>query len=141
MDYTIHEIIQARILECVAFPFSRGSSQPRSSEPQSPALQADSLPAEPPGKPNNAGVGSLSLFRGNLPDPGMELVSPALKADSLSLLKYLPAMQETWVQYLGREDSLEKGMATHSGIFAGRIPWTDEPGELKSMRSQRVRND
>ena len=97
MDYTIHGILQARILECVAFPFSRGSSQPRSSEPQSLALQADSLPAEPPGKPKNAGVGSLSLLRGNLPDPGMKLVTPELKADPLSLLKYLPAMQETWV--------------------------------------------
>ena len=46
MDYTVHGILQARILECVAIPFSRGSSQPRS-----PALQADSLPSEPPGKP------------------------------------------------------------------------------------------
>ena len=56
MDYTVHGILQARVLEWVAFPFSRRSSQPRS-----PALQADSLPAEPPGKPKNTGVGSLSL--------------------------------------------------------------------------------
>ena len=49
MDYTGHGILQARILEWVAFPFSRGSAQPRI-EPRSPALQADSLPAEPPGK-------------------------------------------------------------------------------------------
>ena len=49
MDYTVHGILQARILEWVAFPFSRGSSQPRI-EPRSPALQADPLPAEPPGK-------------------------------------------------------------------------------------------
>ena len=47
MDYTVHGILQARILEWVAFPFSRGSSQPRSS-----ALQADTLPADPQGKPN-----------------------------------------------------------------------------------------
>ena len=49
MDHTVHGILQVRILECVAFPFSRGSSQPRI-EPRSPALQADSLPAEPPGE-------------------------------------------------------------------------------------------
>ena len=62
MDYTVHGILQARILEWVAFPFSRGSSQSRI-ESRSPTLQADSLPAEPPGKPKNTGVGSLSLLR------------------------------------------------------------------------------
>ena len=50
MDYTVHGILQVRILEWVAFPFSRGSSQPRI-EPRSPALQVDSLPAELSGKP------------------------------------------------------------------------------------------
>ena len=50
----------------------------------------------------------------------------------------LPAMQETWVQPLGREDPLEKGMATHSSILAWRIPWTKEPGGLQSMGLQRV---
>ena len=50
MNYKIHGILQARILEWVAFPFSRGSSQP-GIQPRSPALQADSLPAEPQGKP------------------------------------------------------------------------------------------
>ena len=42
-------------------------------------------------------------------------------------VKNLPAMQETWVQFLGREDPLEEGMATHSSIPAWRIPWTEEP--------------
>ena len=51
------------------------------------------------------------------------------------------AMQETWVQFLGQEDPLEKGMATHSSIRAWRIPWTQEPGGLQSMGSQRVRYD
>ena len=46
--------------------------------------------------------------------------------------------QETWVQFLGREDPLEEGMATHSGILAWRIPWTEEPSGLQSMGSQRV---
>ena len=56
MDYTVHEILQDRILEWVAFSFSRGSSQP--------TLWADSLPAEPQGKPKNTGVGILSLLQG-----------------------------------------------------------------------------
>ena len=45
-------------------------------------------------------------------------------------VKNLPARQETLVQSLGHEDPLEKGMATHSSILAGRIPWIEEPGEL-----------
>ena len=53
-------------------------------------------------------------------------------------VKNLPAMRETWVQSLGLEDPLEKGMATHSKILAWRIPWTEEPGRLQSMRLQRV---
>ena len=47
-----------------------------------------------------------------------------------SMVKNLPTMQETWVQSLGREDLLEKGMATHSCILAWKIPWTEEPGGL-----------
>ena len=47
-------------------------------------------------------------------------------------------MQEMWVRPLGREDALEKGMATHSSIPAWRIPWTEEPSGLQSMGSQRV---
>ena len=59
-DYTVHGISQARILESVASPFSRVSSQPRG---KTQVSQADSLPAEPPGKLKNTGVGSLSLFQ------------------------------------------------------------------------------
>ena len=57
------------------------------------------------------------------------------------MIKSLPEMQETWVQFLSQEDSLEKGMATHSSILVWRIPWTEEPGGLQSMGSQRVRYD
>ena len=57
------------------------------------------------------------------------------------MVKHLPAVQETWVQSLGREDPVEKEMATHSSILAWRIPWTEEPGGLQSMGSQRVRHD
>ena len=48
-------------------------------------------------------------------------------------------VQERWVQSLGWEDPLEKEMATHSSFLAWEIPWTEDPGELQSMRSQRVR--
>ena len=53
-------------------------------------------------------------------------------------VKNPPAMLETWVRSLGWEDSLEEEMATHSSILAWRIPWTEEPGRLQSMGSQRV---
>ena len=53
-------------------------------------------------------------------------------------LKRLAPMRETWVLSLGREDTLEKEMATHSSILAWRIPWTEEPGGLQSTGSQRV---
>ena len=58
-----------------------------------------------------------------------------------SVVKNLPAKQETRVQSLGQEDPLETGMATHSSILAWRIPWTEEPGGLQSMGSQRVGHD
>ena len=56
-------------------------------------------------------------------------------------LKHLPAMQETQVQSLSWEDTLEKEMATHSSILAWRIPWREEPGRLQSIGSQRVGHD
>ena len=56
------------------------------------------------------------------------------------MLKNLPAKQEPRVRSLGREAPLEKGMATHSSILAWRTPWTEEPGGLQSMGSQRVRH-
>ena len=60
------------------------------------------------------------------------------------MVKNLLAMHETWVQSLGQEDPLEKGMAAHSSILAWKnssIPWTEEPGGLQSTGSQRVRHD
>ena len=54
-------------------------------------------------------------------------------------VKNPPTMRETWIQSLGWEDPLEKGMATRSSVLAWRIPWTKEPGGLQSMGSQRVR--
>ena len=57
------------------------------------------------------------------------------------MVRNLPEMRETWVQSLGGEDPLEKEMATHSRTLAWRILWTEEPGRLQSMESQRVRHD
>ena len=54
------------------------------------------------------------------------------------MVKDLPEMQETWVQPLSQEDPLTKGMATHSSILAWRIPWTEAPGRVQSMGSQKV---
>ena len=54
------------------------------------------------------------------------------------MVKRLPTMWKTWVQYLDWEDLLEKEIATHSSILAWKIPWTEEPGGLQSVGSQRV---
>ena len=54
------------------------------------------------------------------------------------MVKHLPTMQETWVQFLGREDLLEKEMVIHSSTLAWKIPWMEEPDRLQSVGSQRV---
>ena len=54
------------------------------------------------------------------------------------MVKSLPVMQETWVRFLVQEDPLEKEMALHSSVLTWEIPWTEEPGGLQSMGSQRV---
>ena len=66
---------------------------------------------------------------------GMSKVGASVVAQ---MVKNLLAMQETWVQSLGQEDLLAKEMATHSSILAWEIPWTEEPGGLQSMGSQKV---
>ena len=53
-------------------------------------------------------------------------------------IKNPSTVQETWIRFLGQKDPLEKGMATHSSITAWRIPWTEEPGRLQPMGSQKV---
>ena len=57
------------------------------------------------------------------------------------MVKNPPVVQETQVRSLGQEDSLEEDMTTHSSILAWKIPWTEEPGWLHSMESQKVRHD
>ena len=139
-------------------------------EPRSPTLQANSLPSEPPGKPKNTGVGSLSLLSGTFStqelnqgllhcrkilyqlsyqgNPNYIYILPrwwiymyVWASLVAQLIKSLPAMQETWVWSLSWEDPLEKGMATHFSILAWRIPWTEKPGGLQSMGSKRVGHD
>ena len=83
MDYIVHGILQARILEWVAFPFSRGSSQPTDRTQVACIVGGFFLPAEPQRKPKNTGVGSLSLLPQIFPTPGIKLGSPALRVDSL----------------------------------------------------------
>ena len=73
----------------------------------------------------------------------LEILLPVNNRVSLvaQMVKNLPAMLETRVQSLGQEDPLEKELATHSSILAWRIPWTEEPGRLQFMGSQRVGHD
>ena len=69
------------------------------------------------------------------------ILEPLLTSLVAQTVKCLPTMGETWVQYLGQEDPLEKEMATHFSTFAWKIPWTDERGRLQFMGSQRVGHD
>ena len=84
----------------------------------------------------------LSLFFAVLGLPGMRAFLGGLLSSRASLVahrvKRLPAMWETWVRSLGREDPLAKEMATHAGTLAWKIPRTEKPGRLQSMGSQRV---
>ena len=74
-----------------------------------------------------------------------EFLNPCLNITKpngyLSLPQWTPAVREIRVQSLGWEDPLEKGMATHSSILAWEIPWTEKPGGLQSLGSQRVRHN
>ena len=74
-----------------------------------------------------------------------EEITPSFRQRVVSLVgqtvKHLPAMWETWVRFLGREDPLEKEMAIHSSTLAWKIPWMEEPQRLQSMDSQRVRHN
>ena len=111
-------------------------------EPRSPTLQEDSLPSEPPGKPNFWVYENHQRLEACLSSfIFVNLCYIGLASLVAQRVKHLPAMQETWVPSLGQEDPLEKEMATHSSILAWRIPWTEEPGRLQSRGSQRVRHN
>ena len=72
---------------------------------------------------------------------GQNKIHVLLASLGAQMVKRLPTMRETQVQFLGREDPLEKEMATHSSILAWKISWMEESGRLQSMGSQRVRHD
>ena len=122
MDYSlpgfsVHGLLQARILEWVAIPFSRGSSRPRDQTRVSCILY----------RLSHQGLALTLLVNSQI----LTISWASLVAQ---LVKNLPAMQET----LGQEDLLEKEMATHSSILAWRSPWTVEPGRLQPMGSQEL---
>ena len=103
-------------------------------EPGSPALQADSLPAEPGEKLHLLLVDfKKTMFYLLLEYGWTSLVTQTVKN--------MPAVRETLDQFLGWEDLLEKEMETHSSTLAWKIPRTNEPGRLQSMGLQRVRHD
>ena len=73
----------------------------------------------------------LGVFSGSLQDPARKHLALNLVFKIIAqLVKNLPAMQETWVRFLGWENALKKEMATYSSILAWRIPWIEEPGRL-----------
>ena len=104
-------------------------------------LNAKGFPGDSDSKESAHNAGDQGSIPGLGRSPGEENGNP-LQYSWASLVaqmvKNLSAMQETWVQSLGWEDPLEKGMTTHSSILAWRIPWTEEPGRLQSMGSQRL---
>ena len=91
-------------------------------------------------QPQQFSVSKGSVTSQHVPD---KVSVPELRRASLMTqrVKNPPTLREPWVQFLGLEDPLEKGMATYYSILAWRIPWTEEPGRLQSMESQRVRHD
>ena len=92
------------------------------------------------GKTGRTGL-QIDTFRGKFYEPSFFHL-PILRACLVAqMVKNSPATWETWVQTLGQEDSLEKGMATHFRILAWRILWTEEPGGLQSLGSHRVGHD
>ena len=151
MDYTVHGILQARILEWIAFLFSRGSSQPKDRTHVSciagrfftirEALrchwpnpyQEEVFPFQGAHLQYNlqGRIGQKSHPTAN--HAAILFIRVEAKCDQrlvAQTVKNLPAMQETWVQSLGREHSLEKETATHSRILTWNIPCTEELGRL-----------
>ena len=90
---------------------------------------------------SNAFSTSVEIITWFLSERGFPCASDGNALKGAQMLKNSPAIQETQVQSLGQEDLLEKGMATHSNILTWRFPWTEEPGGLQSMESQKIRHN
>ena len=127
--FSIHGIFQARIQEWVAISFSRGSSWPRN-RTQVSCIAFRFFTTWATRRP-------CAAYRTLIPQQGLNPRASLVA----QMVKNPPAIQKTQVQFLGGEDPLEKGMATHSSILAWGILWTEEPGGLQSMGSQRIRHD
>ena len=124
--FSAHGILQARTLEWVAMPSSRGSSQPANS------THVSYLSC----------IGSRFFTTSTTWEArnGGEIID-FISSVSFCFIYFLQETSEAQVRSLGWEDPLEEGMATHSSIFACRIPWTEEPGRPQSIGSHRVRHD
>ena len=121
MDDTVHGILQARILEWVAFPFSRGIFPTQGSNPGLPHCRRILHQLSHQGRPS---ICKVSSYRNGKSFPG------GARGQS-----------RRWIRSKVREDPLQKGMTTHSSVLAWRIQGTEEPGGLQSTGSPRVRND
>ena len=129
-----------------AWPFpSPGCLPDPGMEPRSTTLQADSLPAEPPGKPKNTGVCSRSLLQQIFPtqglNPGSCIAGRFFTSWAIRKGSFLSCLCVYFIILHSKVIFLEKGIATRSGILAWRIPWTEEPEGLPSMESHRVEHD
>ena len=130
MNYTVRGILQARILEWVAFPFSRGSSQPRESNPGLLHCRWILYQLSHKRSPRIVGWVAYPFCRGSSRPKDQTQVSRIAGVFFIS-----SATRE--VLYI----VVEKAMATHACTLAWRIPWTQEPGRVRSVGSIRVRHD
>ena len=97
------------------------------------------FPGSSAGKESACSVGDAGSIPGSGISPGGGVGHPfqySWASLVAQMVKNPPAVRETWVRFLGWEDPLEEGIAAHSSTLAWRIPWTEEPGGLQSMRSQ-----
>ena len=145
--WTVHGILQAKILEWVAFPFSRDLPNPRI-ESRSLALQADSLPAEPQGKPKNTGMGSLSLLQGIFPTSAwslLELISiKSIRPSNYLILCHpfsiclqsFPAPGSFLMSqlFLWGDKSISSSNE-YPELISFRIDWFDLPAVQETLRS------
>ena len=145
VGYTVHGMLQARILEWIMDSYSpfQGIFPTQGWNPVLPHCRRILYQLSHKGSKTTLEWVAYP-FSSESSWSGIELVSPALQVDSLPTElsgKPMQEIQKMWVQSLGREDPLEESVATHSSILAWKIPWTEEPGRLQSMESQRVRHD
>ena len=149
---SVREISQASIWSGLPFPPPRNIPDP-GIKPVSPALAGRFFTPELLGSlTTSMSTDSTNrfslLWQGKSPadlegkeSDEVRYLFPNRASAVAQMVKTLPTTQETWVPSLGWDDSLEKGIATHSSIIVWRVPWTEEPGRLQSIGLQRIRHD